>query len=198
VATHEERRQATLAKVLDAARALFVEHGIEATSTEAVRRAAGVSRGAMYHHFASRGDLIAAVYEREAAAAIDRAAQRIPARGSAIERLLAGCMAWLDEATVPDVARIVVQDGPAALGSDRARALEATYSLRPMVAILRSAQGDGELDVPDVELLARMLNGLLTESVIAIATSTDTARARRNVEYTLQSLLAGMQTPRPP
>ncbi|WP_374114768.1 TetR/AcrR family transcriptional regulator, partial [Streptomyces cellostaticus] len=83
--------------------------------------AAGVSRGAVYHHFPSRDDVIAAVYESEAAAAIARAADRMPEGATGYERLIAGCLAWLDEVSRPGARLILIEDGPAVLGWRRCR-----------------------------------------------------------------------------
>ena len=65
MATQAERREATRALLLDASRKLFLERGSAATTTRDILDAAGVSRGAMYHHFASRDELLSVVYEAE-------------------------------------------------------------------------------------------------------------------------------------
>jgi AcrR family transcriptional regulator len=86
MATQLERREATRARLVEAARRLFVERGYEATSTNDVLEAAGVSRGALYHHFATKQELFAAVFERVSEQAITRALSRTGNEGSAWSR----------------------------------------------------------------------------------------------------------------
>ncbi|GFH37276.1 TetR/AcrR family transcriptional regulator [Streptomyces pacificus] len=195
MATQEERKRATRRKIMDAAGDLFAHRGIEATTTEALLSAAGVSRGAMYHHFDSREDLVAAVYEEEAAAAIARAAAREPGGLSARERLLAGCLAWLDEVSRPGVARILIEDGPAALGWRRCRRIEEQYSLGRLTAALRWAVDTGEIRVASVELTARLMNAVLAEAALIVIAVNDQAEVRADVEATLRALLSGLASP---
>ncbi|MEV6317939.1 TetR/AcrR family transcriptional regulator [Streptomyces sp. NPDC051776] len=192
MATQAERRNATRRKILDAARDLFARQGIDATSTEALLKAAGVSRGAMYHHFASREDLVAAVYEEEAAAAIARAADRVPDDATALERLVAGSLAWLEEVSRPEVARIVVEDGPAALGWRRCRQIEERYSLGEVGGALRRAAEAGEIRVDSVEVTARLINAVLGEAVLVMIGARPGADDRTSVESTLRALLTGL------
>src|SRR5258708_36158636 len=58
-----ERGQATRRQLVAAATTLFATRGYEATSVEAVLEEAGVSRGALYHHFEDKRALFEAVLE---------------------------------------------------------------------------------------------------------------------------------------
>src|SRR2546430_7512715 len=62
--TKAEQSEATRAALMDAARGLFAERGYAAVATEEIVRAAGVTRGALYHHFDGKEALFAAVYEQ--------------------------------------------------------------------------------------------------------------------------------------
>ncbi|MFE3329775.1 TetR/AcrR family transcriptional regulator [Streptomyces sp. NPDC059176] len=194
MATQEERRRITRRKIMDAARDLFVRRGIEATTTEALLGAAGVSRGAMYHHFDSREDLVAAVYEEEAAAAIARAADGMP-EGASRERLITGCLAWLDQVSQPETARILIEDGPAALGWRRCRRIEEQYSLGRVRAELQRAVDTGEIRVASVELTARLMNAVVGEAALVVVGANDRAKVRADVEATLRALLSGLTPP---
>jgi AcrR family transcriptional regulator len=56
-----DRGRATVARVLDAACALFAEKGVRATTLDEIGAAAGVGRGQLYHFFADKADLVADV-----------------------------------------------------------------------------------------------------------------------------------------
>jgi AcrR family transcriptional regulator len=95
--TQSERREATRAALLGAAERLFVRDGYDRTSTQAILLAAGLSRGALYHHFDSKEDLFAAVFEAVSARSVQRSARRAGDGGSYVDRLGEACASWLDE-----------------------------------------------------------------------------------------------------
>ena len=112
MSTRAEQRAATRARLVAAARERFAEHGYAAVSLPEVVAAAGVTKGALYHQFASKRDLFRAVLadvQAQVAAEVEAAAAR---SGS----LLAGCEAFLRASTAPGVERIMLVDGPAVLG----------------------------------------------------------------------------------
>ena len=164
------------------------------TTTRAILEVAEISRGAMYHHFASVEDLIAAVYEQEAAGAIQRAVQRHPPTDSPIEEMLETCLAWLDELSDPDVARILAVDGPAALGWERCREIEERHSLAQMCAWLDAASHAGEINIVSSDLVARILNATLTEAALSIVRSRKKRRARADAEATFRQVVKGLRS----
>jgi AcrR family transcriptional regulator len=166
MATQAERRAATRSRLLDAAETLFVDRGYEGTSTQQILAAAGVSRGGLYHHFANKRELFEAVFSRVSDAALARAARGVEG-SSPLEGLIAGCLAWLREARRPEVAAILLDQGPAVLGWKRARDLEAQTSLGLMMRGLTRAVAAGELSVPSLPLAARLLNAALAEAALS-------------------------------
>ena len=169
MATQEERHRATRSLIVTTAHTLFVRNGADATSTEAILAEAGISRGALYHHFASKQDVVAAVYELEAAGAVERASARVEPTGSPMETLLRTCLAWLREARKPGVGRLLLQDGPAVLGIQRCREIEARHSLGRMMSGIEAARDAGEMEVASVELTARVLNATLGELAVVLS-----------------------------
>lgn len=163
MATQEERHRATRALIVTTARTLFLRDGVDAASTEAILIEAGISRGALYHHFASKRDVFSAVYEVEAASAIERAMASVEPADSPMETLIRTCLAWLREVSDPDVRRLLLEDGPAMLGSQLCRELEARHSLGRMIAGMQAAQDAGEMKFASVALTARVLNAVLGE-----------------------------------
>src|ERR1700757_2766667 len=115
--------RATRGQLIEVATRLFAEHGYEGTSIEAVLSAAGVSRGALYHHFAGKDALFEAVVER-----VDErsSAEMTAASTSAhapVEVLRASALRWIDLAGDPVIQRIILTDGPAVLGGERWRTM---------------------------------------------------------------------------
>src|SRR3954469_9777128 len=134
--SNAERSEATIKELVAVARGLFAERGYGATSIEDVVRAAGVTRGALYHHFAGKEEVFRAVFEElqrelakqiRAAAGGKRAAWRRVGAGGKRDpwrRMEAGCMAFLDAVRDPGVQQIALSDAPAVLGWDGLRAIE--------------------------------------------------------------------------
>ncbi len=200
MATQEERRTRTRAQILEAATDHFVERGYADTSITDVLDSAGISRGALYHHFSSKEDLFATVFLRTSTDAIRRASAAVPADAGALDALEAACLAWLDISARPEVARILLIDGPSALGWERCRSLEEATSLGGMRAAIRAAVAAGELSVPSVDIAARLINGVLAEAALALQAPARSARAaadrRRNVRRSVSAMIRGFAGPR--
>ena len=110
--TNQQRSDATRAALLDAARALFVDKGYAETGTPEIVRAASVTRGALYHHFADKADLLRGVIVRElerVASEIDQAAADAP---STMDALTQGAVAWFNAMSDPGSTRLLLLDGP--------------------------------------------------------------------------------------
>ncbi|MFE3639270.1 hypothetical protein [Streptomyces sp. NPDC059168] len=149
----------------------------------------------MYHHFPLRDDVIAAVYESEAAAAIARAADRMPEGATGYERLIAGCLAWLDEVSRPGARLILIEDGPAVLGWRRCRQIEDRYSLERIRGELQRASGSGETSPASIKVTARLVSALLGEAALIMIDADDQTRVRAEIEAALRALLSNPSSP---
>lgn len=163
MATNRERREATRSNIIAAARECFTTDGYEGTHTDNILERAGVSRGAMYHHFPSKRDVFEAVYVTLVEESIAHAVQAGTDNLSPLEELIRSCHAWLRLVRKPDVATILIEQGPQVLGWKKARDLEAKASLAPMQNAIARACDAGELEVPSVEVTALLINALLAE-----------------------------------
>ncbi len=169
MATNEERRATTRASIISAARECFIRDGYDNTHTDSILERAGVSRGAMYHHYSSKRDVFEAVYVSVVEETIEHALRARTDLDSPLEELLAACGAWLSYVRKPEVARILLEQGPQVLGWKRARDIEAESSLTPMRSSLERACAAGEIEVPSVEVAALLINALLAEAALVSA-----------------------------
>lgn len=192
--TQAERSQATCEALLDAARKLFAERGYAAVGTEEIVRAAGVTRGALYHHFDDKRELFAAVYERIEGELAQRIADGALGGGSAdpLMAMRAGMEMFLAACTEPDVQQIALLDGPAVLGWERWREIAAEYGLGLIEATLGAAMEVGAIAQRPVQPLAHVLMGALDEAAMLVARAEDPERTRSEVAETLGAVLDGL------
>jgi AcrR family transcriptional regulator len=192
--TQAERSDATRAALVAAARPLFAERGYAGVGTEEIARAAGVTRGALYHHFDGKRELFEAVYERieiELAERIASGALQANA-SSPLAAMKAGAEMFLLASTEPETQQIVLLDGPSVLGWDRWREIATEHGLGLIEATLAAAVEAGEIDSQPVRPLAHVLMGALDEAAMLVARADDAERMRAEVGRTLGALLDGL------
>src|SRR6516164_3359363 len=117
-----EQSEATRTALLATARAMFAERGYAAVGTEEIVRSAGVTRGALYHHFAGKAELFEAVYEDVERELVGTIADSLMATATdPLQALHAGTRAFLEACEDPAVQRIAMIDAPSVLGWERWR-----------------------------------------------------------------------------
>jgi AcrR family transcriptional regulator len=186
--------EATRTALVAAARKLFVTKGYFATGTEEIVAAANVgTRGALYHHFADKQDLFRAVFDQ---VQTDLAAATvINERADALDSLAAALQQFLDaSAENPDVQRVLLIDGPAVLGWEQWRDLEAEYGLGAITAMLDQAVAQRVIPRQPTAPLAHMLLAAVDEAALYIANADDRRRARNQARRALHQLLNGLRT----
>src|ERR1700754_2398219 len=136
--TQADRTAATRTALIGAGRRLFAEHGFAGVGTEAIVQEAAVSRGALYHHFADKTELFAAVLDHVEGEGSGQLAAVVSAdtSGGFVEVMLRSVEAWLDAAQRPEVQRIVLIDGPSVLGWTRWREICQPHILGLVSAVL--------------------------------------------------------------
>jgi AcrR family transcriptional regulator len=194
-----ERTEATRAALMAAARKLFTERGYDDVATEEIVRAAGVTRGALYHHFGGKAELLEAAYMQLEAESTERVARIVLGSEfeSPVAAMKAGIEAFLDECADPELRQIALHDAPAVLGWDRWREIGAANGLGLIEASLGAAIEAGEIRPLPVKPLAHLLLGALDEAAMLVAREEDPA-ARAEVTATLGALLDGFAVPRHP
>ena len=139
------RGEATRGQLIAMARRMFAEHGYENTSVEAVLREAGVSRGSLYHHFASKEALFEAVAEDVETSVGEQTLAAAGGSGGPVAALRAGFLAWIRLAGDPVVRRILLIDAPSVLGWERWRSMEERHALGLIRGVLQVIAEAGKL-----------------------------------------------------
>lgn len=191
--TKAEKHAATRAALLATARRLFAAKGYADCGTEEVVMAAGVTRGALYYHFADKRALFEAVVEdvaREVLQAVEQAANRA---GDPLQALLKGSGAFLDACLESGTRRIYLIDAPAAIGWQRWREIDAQHSMGALrlgvEAALKAAPAAKRLPA---DALTHMLSGAINEAALWLAAAPDEKAARKAVDQSLKRLLEGL------
>lgn len=186
--TQADRREATRAALLRAARELFAEKGFADAGREDIVQRAGVTRGAMYHHFASKHDLFRAVFEDIEAEVLHHIATAALTTEDPIEQLRRGALAYLDIAADPAVNRVCLIDAPAVLAPEVRRELTEQYGVGLVRESLRAAMDAGQVDRQPVDPLAHVLLAALLEAATLVAEGRDRAEVGAIVERMLDRL----------
>jgi AcrR family transcriptional regulator len=189
----EQRSRATREKLLSAAHALFAQRGYAAVGTEEIVRAAGVTRGALYHQFRDKEQLFEAVFEQVEAQTTQRIAEgALAAATDPLAALRAGSHAFLAVCAEPDVERIILLDAPAVLGWERWREIGFRHGLGLVVGVLQAGIDAGAIAPQPITPLAHLLLGALDEGALYVARAQDPATARSEVEIVVNRLIDGL------
>jgi AcrR family transcriptional regulator len=194
MAVKAERGQATRQQIVAEATKLFAEAGYEAASIEAVLRACGISRGALYHHFSSKEALFTAVLETEEVRIAETLMASAMDQTDPLDMLRAGCSAWLNmAASDAAVRRIVLTDAPSVVGWDVWREIDSRHGLGMLKAAFRLAAERGHVPESRADAYAHALLAVLTEMALLVARAEDQAVAadagRAAVELVLSQLM---------
>ena len=191
-----ERADATRGALLAAARELFTDHGYAATSTTEIVTRAGVTRGALYHHFPAKHDLFRAVFAQLEAEVTTHVAQEALAGADPLEQLRVGSRAYLDACLDPAIQRVVLVEGPSVLGWETWQEIESRYGYGLVVAGVEAAMAAGLVDTQPVAPLAHVLFGALTEAGMVVARAGDPRVARAEMDEAMDRLLDGLRARR--
>jgi AcrR family transcriptional regulator len=181
-----ERGAATRDRVLAIATRLFAERGYDDTSIETVLQESGLSRGALYHHYAGKDALFEAVLEATESAIGGKIVEAVRGITDPAAALRAGALAWIRLAGDPVIKRIVLIDAPSVMGWERWRAMEERYSFGMLKAALGAT---GAVPAGHLDLYAHMLLAAINESALLVARGGDHAAAEAAVEEFLRRLL---------
>ena len=193
--TKAEQSEATRAALVSAGRSLFAERGYAAVATEEIVRAAGMTRGALYHHFDGKEELFAAVYEEVEADLVAELGRMATEAADPLEALHLGAAAFLEACRRPEVQRITLIDAPSVLGWERWREIGVKYGFGLIEEVLKAGMEQGVIEPQPVRPMTHLLLGAMDEAAMLVARSDD-AELRAQVAAAINRYLDAL-APRP-
>jgi AcrR family transcriptional regulator len=193
MATQSERREKTRAAIAKAAKRIFGERGFAATTMDDIAAGARVAKGAVYHHFPTKEALFEAVFEqvsRELVTDLDRVSR---AEKDALAAMAAGTEAYFSACARGATGQIILRDGPAVLGWERWRDIDAKHFGGKFPRALTAAMDAGLIARQPVEPLARLLLGAVTEAAVACSADQDIGKAGADYARAFRSLLDALR-----
>jgi AcrR family transcriptional regulator len=181
--------RATREQLIEVATHLFAENGYEDTSVEDVLAAAGVSRGALYHHFAGKDALFEAVVDSVEASVMVALGTVGADAPDAVSRIKAVALGWIAMAGDPVIQRVILLDGPSVLGLERWYDPDKQQAFGAMVALLEAVADEGGLDRELVSPFAHMILGAMDEMAIVVARAADSATAIADARPAIEEML---------
>lgn len=183
---NEDRSREMRAALIAVGRRLFADQGFTQVGTPEIVAAAGVSRGALYHHFADKEALFAAVVEAESA--LIAAEIRAVEQGPAIAALIAGGEAYLAAMQKPGRVRLLLIEAPAVLGPQALAELDARHGGMTLREGLRAAIAAGELrDLPVAEM-ADLLSAMFERAALSLSMGGSAGKWRRVLRQVIMGL----------
>lgn len=184
----------TMARLVASARHAFAEHGYSETSMDALCSEAGVTRGALYHHFGGKEGLLEAVVRTIDSEIGERLKAEEARHDDPWDAFCACCRLWLGQALDPEVQRVLLRDAPAVLGQ-RLREIDEASSIAPLRDALADLMAAGRLERTDPEAMARLVNGALVDAALWIAGSERPETTHGVALTAVDVLLAGLERP---
>jgi AcrR family transcriptional regulator len=169
--------RATRGQLIEVATGLFAEHGYDGTSIEAVLAATGVSRGALYHHFAGKEALFKAVLGTVTDRITVQLTELISGCTDPVEAVRTAAQGWIDLAGDPVFQRIVLVDAPSVLGWEQWRAMDEGQTLGTMQAMLQVVSDAGRLPAEFVRPFSYLILAAVDEAAMVVARAPDTGAA---------------------
>lgn len=183
----------TREKLIKSARNSFAQHSFAAASMDELSKEAGLTRGALYHHFGGKIGLLKAVIteiEQEIDQDIHRETRNIADKW---QLFLTECQIYLRNMLNSEVQQIMMRDGPAFLG-DISTWESQGYYIKIMAIALQELMDEGTMQTCDCEALARQINGALMHAAAWIANAANPNDALEKSLKAFNMLLEGLKT----
>ena len=183
--TQAKRRAATIASIVRAAGELFTARGFAAASIDDIASRAGVAKGAVYHHFESKEQIFQRVFEQMTGALAAEVAATAAAGKSTLDRFERGTLKYLTSIAGNKFRQVLLIDGPAVLGWEKWREIDARYFGGVMKAPMERTAHERE-----IAAIGHLIAGAVSEAALVCATSDHRVRAARDFTSALLKMLA--------
>ncbi len=188
-----EQAAETRALLVRAGRELFGTIGFTMAKASDIAERAGVTRGALLHHFGDKEGLFAAVLEEVESESAKRVFAAAVTGSNPLERLRRGFDAFLLECVKADITQIMLIDGPSVLGWQAWHEIDSRYGYRPVLDTVQAAVAADLVESDDPDSLAHLLLGALAEAGTVIAHSDDPEATRARMSNSLNRLIDGLR-----
>jgi AcrR family transcriptional regulator len=193
MATQAERREKTRSAILKAAKFAFGERGFAATRMDDVASGASVAKGALYHHFPTKKAVFEAVFEQVSLDLVSELEHIARAEKDALAAMAARTEGYFAICARGATGQIILRDGPAVLGWERWREIDAQYFGGKFPCAIAHAMDGGLIARQPVEPLARLLLGAVTEAAVACSFGRDIGKVGADYARAFRSLLDGLR-----
>ena len=190
--TKAEQRERTRAEIVRLATARFAEHGYAGVALEELMAEAGLTRGALYHHFGDKKGLLAAVVAQLDAETDLRLQAISDGADDAWDGFVQRCRAYLEMALEPEIQRIVLRDARAVLGG--ASPESQRHCVNSMQRLIEQLIAEGAVAPVDAQAMASLIYGSLAEAAFWIAEGEDGDARLQQATAALEMLLRGLKS----
>lgn len=191
--SRQEYSLSTRRALLDSATTLFAERGYAGTSLDEVVAAAEVTKGALYHHYSGKQAVFEAVLEKVEADAVETITAEVHREEDPWQKALAGVRSFLEICQEQSYRRIVMQEGPVALGYDRWREIEERNTFGLVRDIVRAVLQHYDVDESILETFSRLFFGAMSTAGMSVSQSETPEQASQEVQTVIALMLAGLR-----
>jgi len=189
-----ERRESTIAAILKAARKLFAARGFGETSIDDIAAGAGVAKGAVYHHFASKEEIFTQVLENvQAELASTPPSPAILKMTDPLDQIAALVLRYLVDANEPGIRQILLIDGPVVIGWQKWREIDDRYFGAGAKTVMELILGKSAAP-PRVEAATQLFMGAVMEACLVCAKSQEPKKRARDLSAALRMMLEGLRS----
>jgi AcrR family transcriptional regulator len=187
-----ERTRTTQDALIRTARRLFAERGYAHVPADEIAAEAGLTRGALYHHYADKQALFRVVFEALEGEITDEIRAAADEHSVGWVSVTAALTTFLDVCQRPEVVQIALTDAPAVLGWQTWREIEARHGLGLITEHLQALSAAGLLVRAPVPMLAQLTVSAVIEAALLIANADDQDAARAEAGEALLAMFAGL------
>ena len=191
MSVREKKMAATRKKLIEVARRTFAEYGYADTSMDKLTAEAGLTRGALYHHFGDKRGLFAAVVDQIDSEMASSAQQHLEQPEDLWEGLMLEGQTYIENALNPEFQRIVLRDGPAVLG-DPAHWPSQNKCLKSTRECVEQLLAADRIKAVNSEAAAIFFNGAAMNAALWVASSKNPEQVLSEALHAFQLFASGL------